>query len=722
MKSQLYQPFNNFIFRTPLLSIQSKNIELTNSNYFNEAIFLASPEFNKETQKGETSEKMMQSLYKYFSRSFSRCTPFGLFAGCSVGNFDEKTDLRLKPLKDYTRRTRFDMNYICALIQKIENEPALKDKLKYFPNDSMYDLAGKRRYVEYYYRGVQRIHNIISVDDNEYFDKILDASKIGATIKELASVVVDEEITFDDAKEFIEELIASQILKSELEAQVTGENPLNRLIEQLQVIKEKKYLPILLNVQLLLKKIDSSVLGESYPIYTEIINLIKNLEVDYELKYLFQADLYKPTLNAMLDIKFTNKANDLFLFLNNVTPKRDNENLNRFKEAFSTRYEDREVSLAKVLDRELGIGYPTRDDNSSDISVLVDDLIMPNIGRSNSNTSITFNAITNIMLEKYMAAMRSGSNTIELEDSDFKFNTETNSNDLPDTISMMCNIVIDNNENYKTIVKIVGGSSAANLMGRFCHVDSKIYNLVKSITEKEQELSKDAILVEIAHLPESRIGNIVLRPKLREYEIKYLAASCVEIENQLTISDIMISVKGNRVVLRSKMLNKEIIPHLTNAHNFSFNSMPAYHFLCDMQMQNKKNWFGLSWNGIFDSFEYLPRIEYKDFILSLQKWRIKKNEIEGLNKLSDEELIDKFKTIREKYRISKEVTLDEGDNELYVDLENALSIRTFLSAAKKHSTISLSEFVLGDFSSPVTDGNDYFNNEFIIPFYKNTRL
>jgi hypothetical protein len=56
---------------------------------------------------------------------------------------------------------------------------------------------------------------------------------------------------------------------------------------------------------------------------------------------------------------------------------------------------------------------------------------------------------------------------------------------------------------------------------------------------KEKKYHPDKILAEIVHIPESRTGNILRRPILRDYEIAYLSNSGVSRDYTLDINDLM---------------------------------------------------------------------------------------------------------------------------------------------------------------------------------------
>ena len=224
---------------------------------------------------------------------------------------------------------------------------------------------------------------------------------------------------------------------------------------------------------------------------------------------------------------------------------------------------------------------------------------------------------------------------------------------------------------------------------------------------------------EIAHLPESRTGNILLRPVLRQYEIPYLTKPGVEREYQIELSDLMVSVRNGRILLRSKRLDKEIIPRLSSAHNFSFKAMPVYHFLCNMQLQNGRSSVYFDWGTLANEHNWLPRVKYKNVILSPARWVVKRNEIKAFLETGDDKaLLELVTAWRQTLQMPEYVVLDEGDNELFINLGNVLSIRTLFSVIKKRSSFQLEEFLFKPESAVVREEAGVFTNEFILSFYK----
>lgn len=529
---------------------------------------------------------------------------------------------------------------------------------------------------------------------------------------ELATTLVEDDITIEEAYEFIHELIDEQLLVSELEPAVTNVESLISLIDKIKKLPDldSQIIDILSTIDIQLDNIDQQPIGTTVNIYSEIIKNIEKTKIDTEIKYLFQTDLFKPVKHATVSRNIFKSIQQVLVFLNKIISPVTETNLTRFKENFIKRYEHREMPLLFILDSELGIGYGNN--TPGDINPLVDDLVKL---QENSKSNAYQHSIHKVLLQKYQ---QSSQKIIELTDEDVK-DVEAIWEDLPPTISVMCEILQDNEQGYSYYIKSAGGMSAAALLGRFSHLDKEILKHTLAITEKEAQMHPEVIFAEIVHLPESRVGNVLLRPVLRPYEIPYLAKTGVSKEFELRLNDLYVSIRNNRIVLYSKYLDKEIVPRMSNAHAFNeVKSMPVYNFLCDLQHQEGRAGLWFRWNETAKLLDYLPRIVYKNCILSKARWIVHDKEIKSFAGVdNDSELLMKVKEWQNVRQLPDIVLFVDGDNELYVDLNHPLSLRAWLSVVKKHSSFILEEFLFDPATAVVHGREGAFTNEFIFAFY-----
>ena len=535
-----YQNFSSLILRSPLFpfnfieslisgrdTTEEQLREVCGNPVIREAIFLASPDLYTPMQewlKGELKdpkkvERVRYSLTRYLIRMSTRPTPFGLFAGFSIGRWADETRIELPPQSKYSRHTRMDMNYLCALALDLAKHPVIKENIKFYTNSSIYPVGEQLRYVEYRYVKARRTHHIVAVDYSEYLQRVLEKAAKGAFLKELAGILVDDEITLEEANEFIEELIDSQLLVNDLEPAITGPEFLHQILavlENIDGIEEiKKRLTRTLTS---IEQIDSSKIGTTTPEYFHIVDNLKPLGTEFELKFMFQTDMVKPTQHCTLNQVLTDDILSGIEVMNRLSPATPVTNLTRFRDAFFERYESREIPLLQALDTECGIGY-RQTASQGDISPLVDDIALPDTGSGNSE--LNWDRIQTFLFRKYREALVEKKIQVELTDEEPK-PFESRWDDLPDTFSTMIQFVEAGNEEQeklKIFMTGFGGSGAGNLLGRFCHADPRTFDYVKEITAKEAELNPDVILAEIIHLPEARLGNILLRPVLRDHEI-----------------------------------------------------------------------------------------------------------------------------------------------------------------------------------------------------------
>jgi hypothetical protein len=726
MKDYIISP--KFIIRThknsfnELKSFCEKNIEtLFCQTDVQDAIYIASSDLYERLKKYSSLEnkekkQVRNSFMRYINRMSTRCTPFGLFAGCAIGTIGERTNLIVS--RKIIRHTRLDMNYLCSLSQYLSDIPEIKYKLKYYPNNSLYIVGNEYRYIEYYYLKDRRVHQVSSVKRTFYLDRILQISKKGISIEYLYPYIINEYIQKKDAINYISDLIQSQILVSELDPTVTGDDLLTSILSKIDSIDVKSQSRNeLRSIQHVMRQIDISE-DDSLNKYGEIENLVKNIGASYNRKYLLQVDINNVFTSSTIGESIRKEIDSTVTFLNKITSAQKNDGLIKFQEEFSKKFEEQEIPLQIALDPEIGIGYPV-ENGSKDISPLLDGFILPNSIKFSQN--VNYGVIQSVLLKK-LTEQGDALFEIEIKDEDFK-DTNENRVDLPDTFSVLFEIIRDNGNDILIRLKSIGNSSAANLLARFAYTDKKMEDFVKEITEKEQSLNPDVILAEIAHLPDSRVGNVLYRPHLRNYEIAYLANSSMPQDKVIYASDIMLSLKYGKLFLRSKRLNKEIVPHLTNAHYYSLSTIPVYRFLCDMQHQNQCDSLTFNMGFLQNELPYIPRIRYKHTVLSPATWNIKIDEIKHLISIkADENLLLNTDIWREKKGISNYSLLSDWDNKLFIDWGNIISVHAFLSIVKNRASFLLTEFLYDEKDPVIIDenGNGYLN-ECIATLFKNEK-
>jgi thiopeptide-type bacteriocin biosynthesis protein len=711
------------IVRTP---IEEKQMDLTwekiqaifSKKENREALFIGSPNIYKALVMWETGEafqteeelkNLKGSLYKYASRLANRSTPFGMFATVAAVDLNSETNLNIAA-STFGRFTKFDMYFLGSFLPVIVKNDAIRNALKYYSNNSIYTVLDKYRYVEYYFKENVRFHKISEVEMSDYLELIFEKAKNGVLLSELADLLVSDEISLKDAQEFIDTLIQSQFIVTELEFTITGEDYFEKLLRifsearfdfyEAEVIKE-----LITNLKSKINSLDTNNSNDP-ALYTQIHELVNEELNNVDISKLFQVDSFRKIYQGSVSFKTLKNLRPALSVLNKLQSVSENNNLKEFKRKFLERYEEYEQPLVSVLDPDIGIGYAK---TAGAKSALVDELLIGG-GHSDAN-QISMDSKKTFLFKKLLQATKNNLQSIELTDEEInKF--EENESLYPDTFSAFVNIFHENGVE-KINLKTASGPSANGLIGRFSHLDTKILDLCNEVSSIENQLNPDKIIAEIVHLPQARTGNILYRNFQRDYEIPYLGNASVDRDHQITIDDLYVSVKSGKIVLRSKRLNKEIIPRLSNAHNFVSNALPIYHFLCDLQNQNSFG-FGFSWGALQNEFDFLPRLTYKDTIFSRATWNITKTEIEHILAAGESKNTEFINNFRKTRNIPDLVYISQGDNEVLINFNNELSCNVFYYMLKSENFVQLKEFL---FEEDTITGN--YCNEIIFTAHKN---
>ena len=690
-----------------------------------EAIFVASPSLHaalptwRAKPDSAAGRRVEHSLVKYIARMAGRSTPFGLFSGVSVGTLGRETRLELAPRAEYRRRTRLDNDYLFVLADELLRSPEHLERITLRPNSSIYPNGGRLRFAATQVEGKERRYHLVAVEPTPYLEATLARARSGARLGELAEALVDGEITRDEAREYIHELVHAQLLVPELGIHVTGPEPIDGMIEQLRTAALEREADVLSGVRRAIGDLDGSGLGNAPDRYRAIASSLEALPGKIELSRLFQVDMVKPgaiSIGRRVAAELAQVIGQLARIM-----RSDRDPFGDFKRAFRERWDNQEVPLAEVLDEESGIGFESARGPGAEGSPLLATLGFPG---GAPDTRVSWPPHVAHALRRLGLALAEGAHEIVLEAADFDAMKADTPARLPDAFSVMMRLAGTADELARgepwMLFEGAGGPSGANLLGRFCHASPELEKHVRAHLAAEEALAPDAVYAEIVHLNEGRIGNILCRPVLRAYEITYLGTSGAPRDHQILVEDLLVSLRDDRIVLRSRQLGKQIIPRLTTAHNFRLRSLCTYRFLCALAGQDAAGvrW---SWGPLADA-PFLPRVRAGRVVLDRATWNIFERELAGITAAVRDKAATPGKiaaavqALRTARRLPRMFAIVAGDNEVPIDLENPLLVAAFADEVAGAKRIQLQELFPALDQLPVHGPEGRFADEAVLTF------
>lgn len=684
-----------------------------------EALTIASPEFvqSLDTQGQPDSVKgrrLDQALYRYLARMTARATPFGAFAGCSTGEIADITRLELAPRSRYRLHTRLDMELLCWLAEKLAADPEQRRNLRFRANASLHLVAEKYHHVQLGEREGVHLVQLIASDPTPALDATLSRAAGSATAGDLASALLasDPEITQEQADLFIERLIDSQLLVSELAPPVTGPEPILYMAEQLEKAQAAGVAGELRALAADLKRLDRSSLGSDLRRYDGIAGSVSALGVEFKAGHLLQVDMIKPPVALALERRLIGDIVDAIQALHSIHQNISPPALEQFKEHFHDRYQDREIPVLEALDDEAGIGFEQEDNPTAEPLISGIDF------RGAEPAPAAPEKDVPPLLARRLEELRAKGELILQLDAGLLGELKVDHPlPLPDAFTAMGAAFMEPDGETGFYLQSTFGPSGANLLARFGRADERLGECVQTHVHAEEAVhAGDAVFAEIVHLPEGRVGNVVCRPVLRRYEIPLRATPGVPADRQIAISDLTVSVRNGRIVLRSRRLGVEVIPRLTSAHNFANpRSWKLYKFLCLLQHQGTCPDLFFDW-GAAGKASFLPRVTLGKVVVSLACWRINNETAleltQGRTSVSD---------WRRANHVPRFAFIAELDHQLLIDFENPLAVETFLDLIRKQPETVMMEMFPGPEALAVRGPEGRFVHEMILPFVRRER-
>jgi thiopeptide-type bacteriocin biosynthesis protein len=691
-----------------------------------DAVFIASPSVDRALEvwrkdpDSKQGRKLLPAVVSYFSRASARATPFGLFAGCTTGTIGADTALRLQPRERYVRHSRLDMDYLWALAEALEGDPRLRSIFTFEPNSSLYEAADRLRLAEARTGEDGRSYHLVAVDKSPYLTAALERARGGAALENVAKELVDEETTQAEAEDFVAELAANQLLVSDARPLVTGEEPVHGLVATLRSHAETAHIgEVLDGARAALEAIDAHEVGAPPDRYRAVASGLAGLPAAPELSHLVQVDLVKPAAQATLGSPVVAEIARGIRLLHLLAPPQEPDGLTRFQEEFSERYGTREIPLVEALDEEAGIGFERSSSPLAEASPLLARLPF----RGSDHPDQQWTARHSLLLSKLAEALAEGREEIALGASEIEaLATGQHPLPLPDAFYVTATVAAESDRAiaggaFRVLLQYLGGPPGALLLGRFCHADPTLHEHVRALVRAEEARAPEAVFAEIVHLPDGRVGNILCRPVLRDYEIPYLGRSGASADHQIPVTDLMASLRGDRIVLRSRRLGREVVPRLTTAHNQDWRNLGVYRFLCALQRQGVVSALAWDW-GPLRSSPFLPRVVSGRLVLSRARWNVTQTDLRVLGRVSGAEQFTRVQTFRAERRLPRYVALADGDHELVTDLDNVLSVEALLHHLRGRREAVLLETFPGADALCVTGPEGRYVHELVIPFVR----
>lgn len=673
------------------------------------ALQIGGVSFNAPGANFKNDDKFLSALARYVARAAYRCTPFGLFSTVSVGRIGAENDFDGIPNAPIERHVQYDAWIEQSVLSKAIDDPEVRQTLRYSPNATIVDLGG-----QYYYTEMRRTPSrgrfIVSrIRKNEGVALALATAANGALIGDLAATVArDCEVDIDDAAAFIVELIDNQFLVPDLAIPLIGGQRLQGLHAELesrgQTRHTKDLASLLVGIREKARTMpEASLLSD----FREANKVFSAMDFGTNGRdCLFQVDSrrnFVPRLGQDLvdDIRLSAQA--YFEFSRyRVT------NLDEHKKLFSERFGDREVPLELALHSEIGIPFPTQ---TKSISDLLDGIYLRN---SSGEQQAWIDLVRTQILAKHVTqSLRAGKTSITLTDANIEQVRQSTPRQkaLPSGIFALATLIGDGNGELRFLLQQTSGRSGTEIFGRFTSLDPQLCEEVCKMLRQEEDADPERIYAEINHDCGGRVNNINVRARLRAYEILCLASSSLERDQQIPTSDLLLRLDQGQYRLRSRRLNREVVPRMTTVHNYTQGTHGIYHFLCMLQWQDADPCAPFSWPQAFDTMSFLPRVCYRNSIWAAARWRFDRSDAVALAQAAHS--AETLTAWRNTHGLPRFVTLDVADNSLPVDLDNPLLARMLLEEVEKSPKWELAESLT--LNHPATAGRQY-SKEIVVPF------
>lgn len=625
------------------------------------------------------SRRVLSRVFRYVSRMAARATPFGAFAGTALIKLGVATDLRFStnPCRLISRP---DMNWLETLRRNLEHRDEIFQQLSVLVNPDLILLGGRAFVTSVTDSGSESEHSIrVTPVVLDLLGLAQEPIRYSGLVRALLDADSSRTRTREKVSGLIEQLFRVGMLVSDLRIALTVHSPARLLANRLQMIPASRTEGRTLeNIVERCDRWNGS--NEEYERISESARSLWKvdgpaLQVDTNL------NLDRASVHQNVGARAAEAAH---LLLSLSPFPRGLPLVQRYKNAFLAKYgERRRVPLLDLVDVRRGLG-PL----SSYAAAAPDD-------RQERRNSVLLELLANALNERQSC--------IQLNDDTLsRLQTPIALDDYPMSIDIAFFLGATNSAeidcgNFDLVISpFVGSRSAGRTLGRFANnLGVEAVAALRAIALREQDCAKECQWAELVSFPSrGRLGNLLIRPGIREFEIVDGSAAGVDPSKMISLADIEVSLLNGRFHLKARQSDKRLIVSHSNMLNPTRLS-PASQMLVELNDDGIAAFSGFDWGSLKGS-PFLPRVRRKRIVLTPAQWRITSENVPGdLQAPSESARYSVIQKWRSQWSVPRFVYMTAGDNRVLLDLEEReqCSELVWNIQATKHGPVVLQEML-----------------------------
>jgi thiopeptide-type bacteriocin biosynthesis protein len=714
-----YEFLDDLMLRTPSISYKEYYLETIHQvicdESFKGALFLANPslyrliaakDFNWEV----LNPKEKLTISRYYNRMCFRPTPFGTFAAFYAVKWGKNGASSITVGTGNRLHLLLDQEIALRLADTLRDKHP--GKQFYILNPTIYAVNREFRFVKTIMGGQLKFaFSIESMDDNRLITALLRHIRIKCrSLLDITGHIC--RLTGcgkDEAQEYFNFLVDAQIIKSTWDTNISGKDYLDRLLHE-EPVPVSPFKNELSNVYQTLRAISEADTRVLRQVKGRINDLLAESGSNGSSQ-VFYAGLEGKIQEGSLGDHYQRDIREGVKVLQLLVPPAGPSELQQFIAGFKARYDLQRVPLLQALDPELGIGYGGMTSDKAEPDLLKD-IKFGNVQKHQELVNWTF--AHRLLFRKWCESTRPNSPLVLNVQDVAELDASIIVRPLPASFPAMFRVFDD-----QVFLESVGGASANNLIGRFTLWSDKIGQIASHIAGLEQAAKPEIIFAEIGQISGHHADNISRRQRIYPFEIPINVVSALPEDKQLSLADLVLSVRDDELILESLSLNQQVMPRMSSAFNYYHNQLSVFRLLCDLQYQGIQANLTLDMEILFPGMTFYPRVAYQNTILCLAKWYLSKQQI---NYLAGDDLMafpDRLDEIKEQLALPDWIAITRHDQQIVFNLGTREDQLFFLDCIRGSEQVLLQEYPLAKDAAVRQATGKPLIGQFIAFLYKN---